>query len=61
LAGEQRGAGGRVAEDAQYGTEAVAEEKGGGLRAAGDLQFAEQAAAYLSISLAICAVCSSQK
>ncbi len=43
LAGEQTGAAGRVAEDAQQRAEAVAEEVVGGLCATTDLQFAEQA------------------
>ncbi len=43
LAGEQTGAAGRVAEDAQQRAEAVAEEEIGGLRATTDLQFTEQA------------------
>jgi hypothetical protein len=43
LAGELAGAVGRVAEDAQYRTEAVTEEEGGGLGIARDLQFTEQA------------------
>jgi len=43
LAGEQTGAVGRVAEDAQHRAEAVAEEEIGGLGIARDLQFTEQA------------------
>jgi hypothetical protein len=43
LAGEQTGAAGRVAENAQDGAEAIAEEEIGGLRATTDLQFTEQA------------------
>ncbi len=43
MAGEQAGAAGRVAENAQDGAEAVAEEEIGGLGAARDVQFTEQA------------------
>ncbi len=42
MAGEQAGAAGRVAEDAQHRAEAIAEEEIGGLCAAADLQFTEQ-------------------
>ncbi len=53
LAGEQTGAAGRVAEDAQQRAEAIAEEEIGGLCTAADLQFTEQATGQKAVNLAL--------